>query len=90
VRNIDDQWNVQQRLVKLEVLAMGLNEPQLAQRLIQCLAVEYAIQPNQLLAAMRYGATVNEAGLRQVGFFFPNIFNVTCSSHTIVNVGKHF
>ena len=31
------QWSVQQRLVKLEVLARSLNAEQLAQRLIQCL-----------------------------------------------------
>ena len=90
VRFVDNQWNVHQRLIKLEVLTKSLNAEQLAQRLIQCLAVEYAIQPNQLLAAMRDGAAVNEAGLRQVSFFFPNIFNVQCFSHTIDNVGKHF
>ena len=83
-----DQWSVQQRLVKLEVLARSLNAEQLAQRLIQCLAVEYGIKPNHLL---RDGAAVNyEAALRQVGFYFPNIFNVTCFSLTINNVGKHF
>lgn len=90
VRFVDDRWNVQQRLVKLEVLARSVNAPQLAQRLIQCLAVDYSIQPNQLLAAMRDGASVNEAGLQQISFYFPNIFNVTCFSHTIDNVGKHF
>ena len=41
-----DQWSVQQRLVKLENLARSLNAEQLAQRLIQCLAVEYGIKPN--------------------------------------------
>ena len=51
---------------------------------------EYGMQPNHLLAAMRDGASVNEAGLRQVMFFFPNILNVICVSHTIDNVGKHF
>ena len=50
----------------------------------------YGIKPNQLLAAMRDGASVNGAGLRQVKFFFPNILNVTCFSRTIDNVGKHF
>ena len=90
VRYIDKDWNIQQRLLKLEVLANSMNAEELAQRLIQCLAVEYGIQPNQLLAAMRDGASVNEAGLRQVMFFFPNILNVICFSHTIDNVGKHF
>ena len=83
---IDSEWNIQQRLVKLEILAKSMN----AQRLIQCLAVEYGIQANQLLAAMRDCASVNEAGLPQVKFFFPNIRNVTCFCHTIDNVGKHF
>lgn len=60
---------------------------ELAQRLIQCLAVEYGMQPNHLLAAMRDG---HEARLCQVMFFFPNILNVISFSHTIDYVGKHF
>ena len=90
VRFIDKDWNIQQRLLKLEILAKSMNAEELAQRLIQCLAVEYVMQPNHLLAAMRDGASVNEAGLRQVMFFFPNILNVICFSHTIDDVGKHF
>ena len=90
VRFIDKDWNIQQRLLKLEILAKSMNAEELAQRLIQCLAVEYGMQPNHLLAAMRDGASVNEAGLRQVMFFFPNIRNIICFSHTIDNVGKHF
>ena len=90
VRFIDKDWNIQQRLLKLEILAKSMNAEELAQRLIQCLAVEYGTQPNHLLVAMRDGASVNEAGLCQVMFFFPNILNVICFSHTINNVGKHF
>ena len=43
-----------------------MNAEELAQRVIQCLAVQYGIQPNQLLAAMRDGASVNEAGLPNI------------------------
>ena len=67
-----------------------MNAEELAQRLIQCLAVECVMQPNHLLAAMRDGASVNEAGLHQVMFFFPNILSVICYSHIIDIVGKHF
>ena len=67
-----------------------MNAEELAQRLIQCLAVECVMQPNHLLAAMRDGASVNEAGLHQVIFFFPNILSVICYSHIIDIVGKHF
>ena len=41
VRFIDKDWNIQQRLLKLEILAKSMNAEELAQRLIQCLAVEY-------------------------------------------------
>ena len=59
VRFIDQDWNIQQRLLKLEMLAKSMNAEELAQRLIQCLAVEYGMQTNHLLPAMRDGATVN-------------------------------
>lgn len=92
VLRFNDQWKIKRRLATLEVLAKSLDAEQLEQRLIQCLAVEYPIKPNQVLAAMRHGAAVNEDGLRQVKFYFPNTFSVTCFSHTIDNdnVGKHF
>ena len=35
-------------------------------------------------------ASVNQAALQQVRFFFPQLLDVTCFSHTIDNVGKHF
>ena len=68
----------------------GLKAEELAQCLIQALAVEYAIQPGALLAAMKDGASVNQAALQQVRFFFPQLLDVTCFSHTIDNVGKQF
>lgn len=83
VRFIDNQWPLQPRLVKLDVLAKSMNAEELAKRLTQCLAVECMIRPDQLLASMRDGAALNEACLRQIRFFFPNMFNVTCFSHTI-------
>ena len=39
---------------------------------------------------MKDGAAVNEAAIRQIQFYFPQAFSVTCFSHTIDNVGKHF
>ena len=52
--------------------------------------MEYAIQPGALLAAMKDGASVNQPALQQVRFLFPQLLDVTCFSHTIDNVGKHF
>ena len=70
VRFVHRQRNVQQRLVRLQVLVKRLKAEELAQCLIQALAIEYAIQPGVLLAAMKDGASVNQAALQQVRFFF--------------------
>ena len=52
--------------------------------------MEYAIQPGALLAAMKDKASVNQAALQQVRFFFLRLLDVACFSHTIDNVGKQF
>lgn len=52
--------------------------------------VEYSIRPGVLLTAMKDGAAVNHAALEQVKFFFPQLLDITCFSHTIDNIGKHF
>ena len=52
--------------------------------------MEYAIQPGALLAAMKDKASVNQAALQQVRFFFLQLLDVACFSHTIDNVGKQF
>ena len=54
------------------------------------MAVEYSIRPGLLLAPMKDGASVNRAALEQVKFYFPQLLDITCFSHTIDNVGKHF
>ena len=90
VRFLDNAWNIQQRLVRLQTLAKSLKAEEIAQCLIKALAVDFCILPTNLLAAMKDGAAVNQAALRQVKFYFPQLFDVTCFSHTIDNVGKHF
>lgn len=64
VRFVDALWNVQQRLVRLQVLATSLKANELAQCLIQSLAVDFSIHPGALLAAMKDGASVNQTALR--------------------------
>ena len=89
VQFVNSHWNVQQRLVRLQGLAESLKTNELAQCLIQALAVDFAIQPGCLLAAMKDGASVNQAALQHVRFFSLQLLDVTCFSHTMDNVGKH-
>lgn len=42
-----------------------------------------------MLAAMRDGASVNQAALDRIAFIFPKMPNVVCFSHTLNNVGNH-
>ena len=43
---------------------------------------------DSLVAAMRDGASVNQAALNRIKFIFPNMLNVVCLSHTLDNVGS--
>ena len=38
---------------------------------------------------MRDGASVNQAALNRIQFFFPKMLNIVCFSHTLDNVGSH-
>ena len=84
---MDNDWNINQRLVRINVCSKSVNANQLAQVLNQCLSVEYGVRGNSLLAAMQDGASVNQAALNIVSFIFPNMVNVVCFSHTLDNVG---
>ena len=44
----------------------------------------------RLLAAMKDGASVNQAAVQQVSFFFPQLLDVNCFSCITDNVRKHF
>ena len=90
VRYVQDNFQPTQRLIRLEVLSKALKADELAQRLMTCLAVDYKFGSNMLIGGMRDGAAVNGAALRQLKFFFPNLMDIVCFSHTIDNVGGHF
>jgi hypothetical protein len=83
IRYVQENFKPTQCLICLEVLAKPLKGSELAQRLMLCLAVNHNFGPNMVLATMRDGAAVNGAAIRQLSFFYPNIFYVTCFSHTI-------
>ena len=90
VRFVDDDWNIVQQLIRIDICAKAVNGDQLAQVLNECLSIEYGVRGESLIAAMRDGASVNQAALNRIQFIFPKTFNVVCFSHTLDNVGNHF
>lgn len=57
---------------------------------MSCLAVDYNFGAGVIIGAMRDGAAVNGAALRQLKFFYADLLDVVCFSHTLDNVGSHF
>ena len=90
VRFVQENVKPTQRLLQLQVVAKALNSKGLAQRLMCYVAVDHHFGPSMLLAAIRDGASVNGAALRQLSFFYPEMMDIVCFSHTIDNVGNHF
>ena len=87
VRFVDNNWNIQ-RLVRIDVCSKSVNANELAQVLNQYLSVDYGVRANSLLAAMREGASVNQAALDRMAFIFSKMLNVVCFSHTLVEFGS--
>ena len=89
VRFVDNGWNIIQRLVRIDVHSESVNANKLAEVLNQCLSVDYGVRENSLLAAMRDGASVNQAALDRIAFRLLKMLNVMCFSHTLDNEGNH-
>ena len=85
-----DQWNVHQRLVRLEFLAKSMTGEEVVRQLISTLSVTYGIESSFILAAMRDGASVNGVAMDVVKIVYPKIMDVRCFSHTLDLVGDKF
>ena len=90
VRFLDDEWCIQQRLIRLRTVAKAVNAPQLAQVINECLAIQFQHPAELLVAMMRDGASINTAAIRALSVFYPNVLDVVCTSHTLNNAGQHF
>ena len=90
LRYIDNEWKIKQRLVRLQIVVKSLTGEELARELIAVLSVQYSIGTQQLLAAMKDRASVNEVAVRTLKIVYPNLLSVGCFSHTLDRVGEHF
>ena len=75
---------------KVQIVAKSLTGEELARELIAILSVQYSIRTEQLLAAMKDCASVNEVAIRTLKIVYPNLLSIGCFSHTIDRVGEHF
>ena len=61
VRFVDNAWNITQRLIRIDICSKSVDSEGLARVLKKTLCVEFGIRGKSLLAAMRDGASVNQA-----------------------------
>ena len=69
VRFVSDEWTLEQRLVKLQILAKNMKG---ARELIHILATENSIDPSHLVAAMHDRVSVSDAAMKIVKIIYPN------------------
>ena len=63
---------------------------EIARELIHVLTANYAIGPDQLIAAMRDRVAANGVAMRTLAVVYPKVMDIGCFSHTIDRVGEHF
>ena len=90
VRYVTSDWKIQQRLVRLQLLAQSMSGEEVARELITTLSVHYSVSSNSLLATMRDCASVNDVALRTLKVIYPALLDVCCFSHTLDLVGNKF
>ena len=90
LRFVNADWQIIQRLVRIDVVAKSVDAAQLSQVLLECLFTHLQLRGQQIKAIMRDGASVNGAAVRNLQEFMPSVMNVLCFSHTLDNVGQHF
>ena len=66
------------KLVGLQIVAKSLTGEELARELITVLSVQYSIRTEQLLAAMKDCASVNEVAIRTLKIVYANLSSIGC------------
>jgi hypothetical protein len=71
-----DNWEIKQRLVRLQILVKSMTGEELARKILGVLCREYKLSTEQVLAAMRDRASVNNVAIRHIKIMFPNLFDI--------------
>ena len=91
VRFVNDDFSIQQRLVRLQMLTKSLTGEEIARELITVLSVTYSIHPNNLLGAMRDRASTNSVAMRTLMIVYPKVVDIVSltQSTMLAATSKH-
>ena len=83
-------WSIQQRVVRISMLAKSVNNEELLLLAREVLSTELGVMANCLLTSIHYRAAVNTAVMRTISILYPSVMNIGCFSHTVDNIGDRF
>ena len=75
------EGNIEQRLVRLVLLAKSVNGDELAREVLTTLSTELGVTGSKLLACIRDGASVNTKAMATLRIMYPQVMNIVCLSH---------
>ena len=90
VRYIDTSFSIQQRLIRLQLLAKSMTGEEIATEIIATISTQYGIALNLVVAMMYDRAACNGVALRMLKIVYPQLVDVGCFSHTLDLVGEKF
>jgi hypothetical protein len=79
---------ITQRVVSLKMLAKPVDAEELAQHLMEVLAIEYGISGSKILSITNDRCSVNLAALDNLKTYAGKAIRIPCFSHTLSNCGK--
>ena len=85
-----NQWKIEQRLIRVQMLAKSLSGEEIARELINVLSVNYGVKSKYVLGAMRDRASTNNVAMQTLKIIYPSVVDIGCFSHTIDHVGERF
>ena len=81
LRFVDDDWHIQQKVVKLLLVDKSMTGEELTRELLLRLSTELRVTANHLLASMRDRASVNNVAMQTLKIIYPNVVDIGCFSH---------
>ena len=85
-----DSFTIEQRLVRIQLLAKSLTGEEIARELISVLSTSLGIASQFVVGTMRDHASVNNIAIRTIKIIYQNSLDIGCFSHTLDLVGDHF
>ena len=68
---VDSNWDIQQRLIKVHILAKSLSGEEKAHKIINSLSLEYWVASEQILAVMHNCASKNMVAVCTLKVLYP-------------------